>query len=83
METISIIVTLVGVIGGILQIILFFKVWGMCNDIRAMRNAQMPHHVTDNKANDKQEEEEKKTMIGCLALIVIFVILGIILYIYL
>lgn len=82
MEIISIIVTLVGVIGGILQIILFFKVWGMCNDIRAMRNAQMPHHVTDNKANGKQEEE-KKTMIGCLALIVIFAILGIILYIYL
>lgn len=83
MEIISIIVALVGVISGILQIVLFFKVWGMCNDVRAMRNAQTPHHITDNKANDKQEEDEKKTMIGCLALIVCFAILGIMLYIYL
>lgn len=83
METISIIVTLVSVIASILQIALFFKVWGMCNDVRAIRNVQTPHHITDNKANDKQEEDEKKTMIGCLALIVCFAILGIMLYIYL
>lgn len=83
MDTLSIIITSVSVIASVLQIVLFFKVWGMCNDIRAMRYAQMAHDVTDKKANDIQEENEKKTMIGCLALIVILAILGIILYIYL
>ena len=37
MDTLSIIITLVSVIASVLQIILFFKVWGMCNDVRAMR----------------------------------------------
>lgn len=38
MDTLSIIITLVSVIASALQIVLFFKVWGMCNDIRALRN---------------------------------------------
>ena len=37
MDTLSIIITLVSVIASVLQIVLFFKVWGMCNDVRAMR----------------------------------------------
>ena len=36
METITIILGLVMLVFGILQIILFFKVWGMTNDVRKM-----------------------------------------------
>lgn len=36
-DTIGLVV-LVGVAVTIFQIILFFKVWGMCNDVRAIRN---------------------------------------------
>lgn len=42
MDTLTIIITLVSVVAGVLQIILFFKVWGMCNDVRALRNQQCP-----------------------------------------
>lgn len=37
MDTLSFIITSVSVIASVLQIVLFFKVWGMCNDIRALR----------------------------------------------
>lgn len=37
MNTLSIIITLVSAIAGLLQIILFFKIWAMCNDVRALR----------------------------------------------
>lgn len=37
MDILSIIITLVSLVAGVLQIILFFKVWGMCDDIKALR----------------------------------------------
>lgn len=76
MDTLSIIVTLVSVIGEILQIILFFKVWGMCNDIKAMREVQAPA-PPDNK-------DSKVTNEGCgmliLAFILVALIIGFIIY---
>lgn len=47
MDTLSIIITLVSVLASILQIILFFKVWGMCNDIKAMREATASTQESD------------------------------------
>lgn len=38
----SIILTVVSIVASVLQIILFFKVWGMCNDIKAIRNKEVP-----------------------------------------
>lgn len=49
MDVISVIITLVSVVAAVLQIVLFFKVWGMCNDIKAMRQVQAPETDTDKK----------------------------------
>lgn len=40
METI--LIDVLTIIWGILSIILFFKVWGMCDDVRALRNKFAP-----------------------------------------
>lgn len=47
METTSIILAIVFFVFGILQIILFFKLWGMTNDIRKFRNRLMPSDNQD------------------------------------
>lgn len=52
MDVISVIITLVSVVAAVLQIVLFFKVWGMCNDIKAMRQVQAPETGTDKKEED-------------------------------
>lgn len=43
------IISIISLIAAVLQIILFFKVWRMCNDIRAMRQqtAPLPDKVDD------------------------------------
>lgn len=38
MEDILVFVSIVAVVFGILQIILFFKLWGMTNDVKEMKN---------------------------------------------
>lgn len=38
MESITLFVSIVIIVFGILQIILFFKVWGMTNDIKEIKN---------------------------------------------
>lgn len=43
--------TIILLIFGVLQIILFFKVWGMTNDIREIRNKYL-------KDEDKKRREE-------------------------
>ena len=45
--------TIVLLIFGVLQIILFFKVWGMTNDIREIRNKYL-------KDEDEKRREESK-----------------------
>lgn len=42
METIVSILSIVMLVFGILQIILFFKVWGMTNNVRAIKEHVMP-----------------------------------------
>lgn len=43
--------TIVLLVFGVLQIVLFFKIWGMTNDIREMRNKYL-------KDEDEKELEE-------------------------
>lgn len=76
-EVLSIIIPLVSVVAGILQIVLFFKVWGMCNDIKAMRQVQAP--------KEKEGAEEKtlskgntREAVGCAFLAVVFLVIIII-----
>lgn len=52
METLSIIITIISAIAAVLQIILFFKIWRMCDDINAIRNKEVPM-PEDEKKNDE------------------------------
>lgn len=49
------IIYVVMLIFGILQIILFFKVWGMTNDIRGIRDKYL-------KDEDEKEERKRNTI---------------------
>lgn len=47
MEGITIVVSVVVVIFGVLQIILFFKLWGMTNDVKEMKNMMKPNSMLE------------------------------------
>ena len=80
MGKLSIIISLAGFVAAILQIILFFKVWGMCNDVRAMRRGSASNsqeavsNITESKVDAK----------GCgwiiLAVALIALIVGYLIY---
>lgn len=36
------VISIISLIAAVLQIILFFKIWDMCNDIKAMRQQTVP-----------------------------------------
>lgn len=58
METV---IVLVAVIFGILQIILFFKLWGMTNDVRKLTEHFCDKKETPNTKTITEEEREKST----------------------
>lgn len=60
MNTLSIIFAMVSVVAAVLQIILFFKIWGMCNDVRALRN----QHCSDQPTHENNGI--KSVNYGCL-----------------
>lgn len=80
MDALSIIITLVSVIASVLQIILFFKVWGMCNDVRAMRrgNTNNTPEAEANIPDSKVDAEGWGWSILAIALIALIV--GFIIY---
>ena len=53
----SFIITLVGLVWGILNLILFFKIWGACNDIELIANKIDGLSKGDYKT-DKSEKKE-------------------------
>lgn len=55
MDKFYIIFTIVSVIAGLLQIILFFKVWGMCNDIKALRKVTIKEEGNTVPGADKAD----------------------------
>ena len=55
MENLSIIIALVSLVAGVLQIILFFKVWGMCNDIKALRKVTIKEEGNTIPGADKAD----------------------------
>ena len=36
MENVFIFITIIGIVWGILQVILFFKLWQMCDDVKSI-----------------------------------------------
>lgn len=85
----SILLTIVGVLFAILQIMLFFKLWGMTNDIREIKNKYLNTEYKKENANlehftssedvpaskSKYKYKENSTPTGMYILIVIAVIL--------
>lgn len=72
METLSIIISLVSVVAGVLQIILFFKVWGMCNDVRAMSRG----YASNTQEAGSNIPESKFDTKGCGWLILAFALIA-------
>lgn len=54
--------TIVLLIFGVLQIILFFKVWGMTNDIKEIRNKYLKDE--DEKRRQKTEHDPSSKISG-------------------
>lgn len=72
MEALSIIITLVTVVAGILQIILFFKVWGMCNDIKALRKATIKEE--GNTIPEEDKADNSLSWLVAIAVVAVIVI---------
>lgn len=80
MEALSIIISIIGLIFGVLQIILFFKVWGMCNDVNTLCN-----HFVQSKKNEAiptvQNTPNKTTdlswlwVVAILAMMILLIVL--------
>lgn len=73
MDKFYIIFTIVSVIAGLLQIILFFKVWGMCNDIKALRKATIKEEGDTIPGEDKADNSLSWLIVIAMT-IIIFVI---------
>ena len=48
------------IILGILQIMLFFKVWGMCNDVAEIANKICSQEVTETEKTEQQQIEKNQ-----------------------
>lgn len=73
MDTLSIIIALVSVIASVLQIVLFFKVWGMCNDVRAIRKTTTP--VTENAVSEKDKADNSLSWLIAIAIVIVLLVL--------
>lgn len=73
MDTLSIIITLVSVIAGVLQIVLFFKVWELCNDVRAIRKSATP--VTENAVSEKDKADNSLSWLIAVAVVIVLLVL--------
>lgn len=73
MGSLTIIITLVSLVAGVLQIILFFKVWGMCNDIKALRKATIKEEGDTIPGEDKADNSLSWLIVIAMT-IIIFVI---------
>lgn len=72
MENLSIIIALVSLVAGVLQIILFFKVWGMCNDIKALRKVTIKEEGNTIPGADKADNS--LSWLIAIAVVVVIVI---------
>lgn len=64
METFALITGIVFIVFGILQIILFFKIWGMTNDVKRISECVTPKNPKDNCISDLMATAKKDIYIG-------------------
>jgi hypothetical protein len=72
MDTLSIIITLVSVIASVLQIVLFFKVWQMCNDVKVIRKVQ--NHEAPTADGENKKDDGSVGMLVLLAVVIIIIV---------
>ena len=60
METITIIVSIIIIVFGILEIILFFKIWGMCNNVSRIEQRLAEVFPTKNEEKHQELIQEQK-----------------------
>lgn len=66
-------ISIISFLAAILQIILFFKVWRMCNDIRAMRQQTAPI---------PEKDDDGTSIIYLMAAIIVVVFLTVIIMVW-
>ena len=80
--TLTTIVTIVSVIFGILNIVLFFKLWGMTDDVKRMLNIMEKSYYGEKEERyeiNEDEETSDRKMNSTFLIIVIVIIVGLIL----
>ena len=76
-ETLTTIVTIVSVIFGILNIVLFFKLWGMTDDVKRMLNIMEKSYYgeKEERYNIDEEADKKVSMLPTIVILSIIVLL--------
>lgn len=76
-ETLTTIVTIMSVIFGILNIILFFKLWGMTDDVKRMLNIMEKSYYgeKEERYNIDEEADKKVSMLPTIVILSIIVLL--------
>lgn len=76
-ETLTTIVTIVSAIFGILNIVLFFKLWGMTNDVKRMLNIMEKSYYgeKEERYNIDEEADKKVSMLPTIVILSIIVLL--------
>ena len=81
-ETLTTIVTIVSVIFGILNIVLFFKLWGMTDDVKRMLNIMEKFYYGEKEERYNIDEEANKK-VSMLPTIVILAIVAVVVLLFL
>lgn len=71
MEGITLLVSIILIVFGVLQIILFFKLWGMTNDVRKIKV-----HIAPKDDNLNESTSLNSTQVGIIAVVVVIVIVS-------
>ena len=81
-ETLTTIVTIVSVIFGILNIVLFFKLWGMTDDVKRMLNIMEKSYYGEKEERYNIDEEADKK-VSMLPTIVILAVVAVVVLLFL
>ena len=75
LQTLTTLVTIVSIVFGILNIILFFKIWGMTDNVKRILNIMEKSFHNDEMDEDAIAEQKSVNILPGLIILAIFVIL--------